>query len=240
MSRLACDVPTPVIVLLADGLRADTLRQALDAGHLPAMAALRAAGALCDVTSVFPSVTGPAYVPILTGRFPGGAGIPGLRWFDRARTATSAPDHARSYVGWQMNAVNRDLDDDARTIFERAPFSAGALSMITRGLTPDGQLAVLNLRSALRAIRTHFGGNLREWLVVDRETSSKVVARARRGDTPYLFAAFMGTDKLSHAQGQQGQDIIGTTTSISSSRAADTGLFRIRGCTSPTPPSRSW
>ena len=32
---------TPVIVLLADGLRTDTLRHALDGGSLPAMAALR-------------------------------------------------------------------------------------------------------------------------------------------------------------------------------------------------------
>jgi len=196
-------VHTPVIVLLADGLRPDTLRQAIDSGELPAMAALREAGALCEVTSVFPSVTGPAYVPFLLGRFPGGAGIPGLRWFDRARDATGFPDHTRSYVGYQMNALNRDLDAEAPTIFDLVPESAAALSMISRGLLPHGQLAVLNLRSAARAIRTHFGGKLDEWLVVDRETSEKVIRRARRRDTRFVFAAFLATDKLSHAHGQQ-------------------------------------
>ena len=193
---------TPVIVLLSDGLRADTLRHALDDGALPAMAALRAEGSLAEVTSTFPTVTGPAYVPFLLGRFPGSVGIPGLRWFDRSRTAAGFPAHARSYVGWQMNAVNRDLDRAAPTIFELAPGSAGALSMITRGLQREGQLATLNLRSSLRATRTHFSGDIAEWLVADRETSMKVIERSRRGNTPFIFAAFMGVDKLSHAQGQ--------------------------------------
>ena len=201
-------MPTSVIVLLADGLRADTLRHAIDGGALPALARLRANGALSEVTSVFPSVTGPAYVPFLLGRFPASVGVPGLRWYDRSRRATSFPDYSRSYVGYQMNAVNRDLRADAPTIYELAPGSAGALSMITRGLPRSGQLAVLNVRSAVRAIRTHFTGNLAEWLAVDRETSAKVIARARRGDTPFIFAAFMGVDKLSHATGQQASAVI--------------------------------
>ena len=199
---------TPVIVLLADGLRADTLRHALDSGALPAMAALRDTGALCDISSTFPSVTGPAYVPFLLGRFPASVGIPGLRWFDRSRTAAAFPDYARSYVGWQMNAVNRDLDPAAPTIFELVPGSAGALSMITRGLPRAGQLATLNLRSAIRATRTHFSGDIAEWLVVDRETSGKVIARAQRADAPFVFAAFMGVDKLSHARGQHSATVL--------------------------------
>jgi hypothetical protein len=215
-------VHTPVIVLLADGLRADTLRHALDGNALPAMAALRNDGVLCAVTSTFPSVTGPAYVPFLLGRFPASVGIPGLRWFDRSRTAATFPDYARSYVGWQMNAVNRDLDPAAPTIFELARGSAGALSMITRGLPREGQLATLNLRSAIRATRTHFSGDLAEWLVVDRETSRKVVARARSGDTPFIFAAFMGVDKLSHARGQD------PTTVAEALRILDTTVAALR------------
>ena len=211
---------TPVIVLLADGLRSDTLRQAIDGGALPAMARLREEGALCEVTSVFPSVTGPAYVPFLLGRFPASVGIPGLRWFDRSRRATSFPDYSRSYVGHQMNAVNRDLHTEAPTIFELAPGSAGALSMITRGLPRSGRLAALDLRSAIRATRTHFTGNLAEWLVVDGETSAKVIARARGGDTPFIFAAFMGVDKLSHATGQHGSSIVDALRVVDSTVAA--------------------
>src|SRR5687768_6523979 len=121
-----------VIVLLADGVRSDTLADAMDRGALPALSRLRARGAMHDVTSTFPSVTGPAYAPFLMGRCPGSVGLPGLRWFDRARETCSFPDYSRSYVGYQLNAVNRDIDPAASTIFELVPDSVAALSMITR------------------------------------------------------------------------------------------------------------
>ena len=46
---------------------------------------MRDEGGMHTVTSVFPSVTGPAYVPFLMGRFPGPIGLPGLRWYDREK-----------------------------------------------------------------------------------------------------------------------------------------------------------
>jgi predicted AlkP superfamily pyrophosphatase or phosphodiesterase len=90
----------PVIVLIADGARPDAFTGPLS--DLPALRRLRDEGGRFDVTSVFPSVTGPAYTPFLMGRFPGPVGIPGLRWYDRARTACGWPDYARSYVGYEM------------------------------------------------------------------------------------------------------------------------------------------
>ena len=91
----------PVIVLVADGARPDAFEgTSLDA--LPALRRLRDEGALHRVSSVFPSVTGPAYTPFLMGRFPGPIGIPGLRWYDRERETCGWPDYARSYVGHQM------------------------------------------------------------------------------------------------------------------------------------------
>lgn len=196
-----------VIVLLADGVRSDTLGNAIDSGAFPAMARLRSEGGLYEVTSTFPSVTGPAYAPFLMGRFPGSIGLPGLRWFDRARDACSFPDYTRSYVGYQMGAVNRDIEPAAPTIFELVPESAGALSMITRGLPRRRQLASLTARSAIRAAITHFRGDVDAWLAVDREVSDKLIARVRGGNCPYVFAAFMGVDKMSHAVGYDGPGV---------------------------------
>src|SRR5205085_587709 len=160
-----------VIVLLADGARVDTVTGAIDAGDTPALARLRDEGGLHELTSTFPSVTGPAYTPFLMGRFPGSVGLPGLRWFDRSRSACSFPDYTRSYVGYQMRAVDRDLDPSAATIFELVPESVAALSVITRGLPRRRQLASLTPRSALRAARTHFRGDVKGWLHVDRDVS---------------------------------------------------------------------
>ena len=84
-----------VIIVVADGVRPDTLAAALDAGELPALQALREAQGAHTLTTVFPSVTGPAYVPFLMGEHPGRVGLPGLRWFDRTRRDTAWPHFTR-------------------------------------------------------------------------------------------------------------------------------------------------
>ncbi|HVA57818.1 MAG TPA: alkaline phosphatase family protein [Gemmatimonadaceae bacterium] len=211
-----------VVVLLADGVRPDTLAGAIDAGALPALARLRDEGGLHAVSTVFPSVTGPAYAPFLMGRFPGPVGLPGLRWFDRERTACSLPDYTRSYVGYQMRSLDRDLDADAPTIFELAPSSIAALSVITRGLPAPNRIGALTLRSALRAARTHFSGNVAGWLRIDREIADEVVRRVAQERPAYTYAAFTGVDKVSHARGH-GHPMV-----IEALRIVDDAAARIR------------
>ena len=162
---------------------------------------MRDEGALHRITSVFPSVTGPAYTPFLMGRFPGPIGIPGLRWYDRARTACGWPDYARSYVGHQMRHFDADLDVEAPTIFELVPHSIAAMSVVTRSLAPERRIGGLTPRLALRATITHFRGRAERWLDVDRELAEVVVRRMREERPEYLFAAFTGVDKASHARG---------------------------------------
>lgn len=210
----------PVIVLLADGVRPDTLAAALDDGALPALARLRDEGAMHTVTSCFPSVTGPAYTPFMMGRFPGPVGLPGLRWFDRARTATRWPDYTRSYVGYQMPALDRDLDPAAPTIFELVPRSLGALSVITRGLAPEQRVGGLSPRSVLRAATTHFTGNVRGWLQIDREVSAEVVRRVREERPDFVFAALTGVDKTSHAEGHGAPVVLDALTIVDETAAA--------------------
>jgi len=195
-----------VIVLLADGARADWLSSAMDSGAAPALARLRAECGMHRVTSVFPTVTGPAYVPFLMGRFPGGAGMPGLRWFDRARTRCTFPDYSRSYTGYQLLNVDGDLDAQSPTVFELVPGSVGAFSMITRGLSSDRRFIALSPKSALRAASIHFLARNAALLEVDREVAAEVVARAC--EAPYIYAAFGSIDKLSHAFGHESPEVL--------------------------------
>jgi hypothetical protein len=192
-----------VVILLADGARPDTLDAALARGSLPALSQMRdeGGGTLHTVTSCFPSVTGPAYAPFLMGRFPGPIGLPGLRWFDRAREACSFPDYTRSYVGYQIGAVDRDIDANAPTIFELCDSSLGALNVISRGLAKRDRIGSLSIRSAYRAARTHFAGNVAGWLDIDREVASTVARRVREDKPEVVFAALTGVDKVSHSRG---------------------------------------
>ncbi len=124
--------PASVVILVADGARPDSLCAALDAGSLPTLARLRAEGSLHTVSTAFPSVTGPAYTPLLLGLFPGTALMPGIRWWDRARTSTRWPDFARSYVGIGTRHADRDLAPYHRTLFEHSPGAVASLTPIGR------------------------------------------------------------------------------------------------------------
>lgn len=191
-----------VVILLADGVRPDTLQSAIETGKVPALARLRDDGSFHTITTCFPSVTGPAYTPFLMGRFPGPVGLPGLRWFDRDRTACAFPDYTRSYIGPQVNRINSDLDPNAPTIFELCERSMGSLTPISRGLQSQNQLGRFSPRTAWRVARTHFSGNVAGWLDIDREVANLVVDHVRREKPDFTFAAMVGIDKTSHAAGQ--------------------------------------
>ncbi|HEY4735289.1 MAG TPA: alkaline phosphatase family protein [Gemmatimonadaceae bacterium] len=188
-------------MIIADGVRPDVLARHIDSGQLPALAGLRDEGTLTTITSVFPSVTGPAYAPFLMGRYPGSVGLPGLRWYDRSHRIGRMSGHSRSYVGSQMRLVDRDIDPASPTIFELAKPSLGALSVISRGLTRPNRIG-RSLGFVARAGATHFRGNVRGWLAIDRSVGEEAAYRLRTRRTRYAFVALTGIDKTSHAAGQ--------------------------------------
>lgn len=187
-------------MIIADGVRPDTLARSIDSGNLPALAALREEGQLSTVTTAFPSVTGPAYAPFLMGRYPGSIGLPGLRWYDRARRIARLSGHARSYVGAEMRFVDRDIDRASPTIFELAKPSLGALSVIGRGLKRRERIGQSPAFVA-RAAATHFRGNVRGWLAIDRRVGEEAAVHLRTQRTRFAFIALTGIDKTSHAEG---------------------------------------
>jgi hypothetical protein len=192
--------PNSVIIILADGARPDTLAASLSSGELPALSRMRDEGSMRTITTVFPSVTGPAYAPFLMGVHPGSVGLPGLRWYDRAHTACSWPSYARSYTGPQGLRFDSDLAKDVPTIFELSDSSIGALSVIRRGL-PSSRRIGGGAMFVCRAAVTHFRGKVENWLDMDRELGDTFVARVRDERPAFAFAAFTGIDKASHAGG---------------------------------------
>jgi len=194
-------------MIIADGVRPDVLARSIDGGQLPALGALRDEGQLSTITSAFPSVTGPAYAPFLMGRYPGSVGLPGLRWYDRSRRIARLPGHSRSYVGAEMRLVDRDIDRASPTIFEIAKPSLGALSVIGRGLRRRERIGQ-SPSFVARAAATHFRGNVRGWLAIDREVGEEAARRLRTQRMRFAFIALTGIDKTSHAAGQDAQIVL--------------------------------
>jgi hypothetical protein len=195
-----------VVVIVADGARADTIADAIARDTLPAIARLARDGSAHTVSTVFPSVTGIAYTPFLIGRFPGPLGLPGLRWYDRARHRRTFPSHTRSYVGFEMRHADSDLDARAPTIFEIAGTGFSALNMIGRGLPRSLQWG-RSARFAMRAARVHFRGNVAGWLQIDRDMAHHVVKHIREKRPPFTLAALLGTDKVSHSTGHSSTEV---------------------------------
>jgi predicted AlkP superfamily pyrophosphatase or phosphodiesterase len=190
------------VVIVADGARPDLIASAINEGAAPALRRMRDEGGLFTITSAFPSVTGPAYTPFLMGRYPGPVGLPGLRWYDRTRTTSRLPGNSRSYVGLEMRLVDKDLDPGVPTMFELVPHSLAALNVISRGLPKAARLG-RGLRFIARATRTHFRGNVRGWLAIDRDMGSEVADRIAEHKPDFVFAAFTGIDKTSHSAGHE-------------------------------------
>ena len=195
------------VILVADGARPDTLAGAMDAGHLPTLAAMRDAGSATAVTSVFPSVTGPAYVPFLMGIHPGAAGVPGIRWWDRAGTHAYAHGNARSYVGFEALRQDDDLTREHKTLFELAERPLAAMTPIGRGLGPRARIGA-ELTMAPRLAWTHFRGDVSAWLRLERTLADRFIARVAAEEPDLAFFAHPCVDKFSHQLGHEAPAVL--------------------------------
>ena len=188
-----------LLLVVADGVRPDVLAGELDAGHAPAMAALRARGGLHSVTTSFPSVTGPAYVPFLMGRHPGGAGLPGLRWYDRTRSLRIAPANARSYAGIDIWHVDHDVAPQMPTLFELARPSLSGMSLLGRGASVAnvGRSLIWTVRAAI----PHFRGDLDGWRRTEQAATDAFLREFKRHRPRFSVLALTSPDKLAHKFG---------------------------------------
>lgn len=188
-----------LLLVVADGVRPDVLAEELAQGNLPAMARLREKGGLYTVSTSFPSVTGPAYAPFVMGRHPAAVGMPGLRWFDRARSLRWSYAQARSYSGIDIWHVDGDLDPAIPTLYDLVTPSLAGLMMIARGAT-HGRVG-RGIGWSLRAGWAHFRGDAGAWRRVEQAAVHEFFRRFRR-TRPLLSAlGILGPDKLSHAFG---------------------------------------
>lgn len=182
-------------MFLADGARPDVMEDLVRSGRLPAIGDhLASSGTLRHAVSAFPSTTGPAYLPYLTGCYPGTCNLPGIRWFDKDHFSESrfSKDRYRSYVGAESFYMNRDLDPDRKTLFDLIPRSANIFSSINRGVGFRGN------KSKFSRIWYWYYAHLTDhWGLVDEAAGAKTV-HALKDDPEFLFVVLPGIDEFSH------------------------------------------
>lgn len=183
-----------VIVLLADGARADVLAEELSAGRLPNIARyLAEQGSNLPAVTSFPSTTGPAYLPFLTGCFPGTCNVPGIRWFDKAKyDAGWSFDRYRSYVGLESFCMASDMRQHIRTIFELIPDSLSIFNPIARGA-----LGHRNITRISRIWHWYYAHLTDHWSFTDDAALAKLLSALKKRP-PFVFCVFPGIDEFSH------------------------------------------
>lgn len=187
-----------LLLIVADGVRHDVLRDEIERANVPAIAGVCEQGSYQTVTTCFPSVTGPGYIPFLTGRFPAPVGVPGLRWFDRARTAGLWPGYSRSYAGIDIWHLDRDLSRDVPTLFDLAKPSLSAMSMLGRGSRINIGRSVGFM---LRVSPSHFRGDLDAWRSVEQLATRMFFKEFERERPRFATLAITSPDKRAHKEG---------------------------------------
>ncbi len=185
-----------VLFYLADGARLDMLSGLMEKGHLPHMKRIAEEGTCRKATSCFPSTTGPAYLPFLTGHFPGTMNITGIRWFDKKEfKRTRFNKYAmRSYCGPEAGWFNTDMPADKPTLFELLEDSYNVYNMVTRGLAKERDLTQKG--KGLLYTRAHF---FKRHHPVDLMGHKRIMEMLHTGkDFDFLFAVFPSVDWDSH------------------------------------------
>ncbi|HEX4601802.1 MAG TPA: alkaline phosphatase family protein [Gemmatimonadales bacterium] len=184
-----------MVCILVDGARPDVVRDLLERGDLPHLArSVIEPGGITVGTTVFPSTTGVAYIPLLFGRYPGSANIPGIRWLDRAGVDGGVRGRwraARSYCSPQAGWINRDIVAGP-SLFDLVPQSLAICTPITRGLARGAHL--MPVRRALLGAAAHYLGT---YAALDRAVAETWLAAAARA-WRFLFVVFPGPDGLTH------------------------------------------
>ncbi len=183
------------IVLLADGARPDVFRELCDEGKLPHCEQLfLKQGSFSKATSVFPTTTGPAYLPFLTGCYPGTCNVPGIRWFDKKAYGLGKPKlkRFRSYVGLESFLMNHDIEISTPTLFEIFQNPVNIFSAINRG-TPSKA----NKTKYSRIWYWYYAHLTDRWNVPDEAALQKLL-KALDDETDFAFVVFPGVDEFSH------------------------------------------
>ncbi|KAA3602782.1 MAG: hypothetical protein DWQ06_06310 [Calditrichaeota bacterium] len=192
-------------MILTDGARPDVMNELIQRGEMPNLCRhVIENGDFSKATSVFPSTTGPAYVPLLMGLFPGTANMPGIRWFDKKQYAKSGwnSEQFRSYVGVESFLMNSDLNPNFKTLFEIFPNSASVFNSVTRGVKPENELG-----GKIRFLYWLYAHWTHHWTFIDRMAIEHLVEVAKR-KYKFSFVVFPGVDAISHVSHPRAEKVI--------------------------------
>ena len=161
-------------------------------------------GVFKKAVTAFPSTTGPAFIPFFTGRFPGPANIPGIRWLSKKQFQN--PHRFRSpgicsYMGREALSFSADLPDSP-TLFDFFSPVNNIYNILTRGCPPSGDLT--RWIKPLVYTYAHFS---KRWRFVNAIACRKLL-KAVKGNAEFIMCLFPAVDTFSHLSDTRSPNVI--------------------------------
>jgi len=187
------------LVILVDGWRADMFNDMLSSGELPNIKKhLVDRGTTVDnFVGTFPSTTGPAHLPYITGIMPGHNNCPGLRWVDR-RT-----HEIRDYCTIDNFFFNNDFPGHNYTIYEllQNELTTCIFDFASRGATSAP-------RPSVKTLWWIVSGNQKAWEAMDDNALNVFEATFAKSElSRYTFLWFPALDHLTHMHGTKSEEV---------------------------------
>ena len=196
------------VFILIDGAPYAVFRGLLENGDLPNIKKYVVdRGSLNKAVSVFPSTTGPAFIPFFMGLYPGTANIPGIRWLSKSEF--HFPHRFKrpgvcSYMGLDGLRFEADLPVDYPTLFNCFSPVSNIYNLLARGCPPSK-----NRTRWMKPFVYTYAHFSHRWRFVNRMAIRHLHKAAESGDK-FIMCLFPAVDTFSHLTKIQSPQVLQT------------------------------
>ena len=184
------------IFILIDGAPYEIFKTLVENGDLPNIKKhVVDPGSLNKAVSVFPSTTGPAFIPFFMGLYPGTANIPGIRWLSKSKFhAPSRFTHPSicSYMGLDGLRFEADLPPDVPTLFNFFSPVSNIYNLLARGC-PSAK----DLTRWVKPFAYTYAHFSHRWRFVNQIAVHHLHKAVEAGDK-FIMCLFPAVDTFSH------------------------------------------
>ena len=196
------------VFIIIDGAPYAIFKGLLENGDLPNIKKYVVdPGSLNKAISVFPSTTGPAFIPFFMGLYPGTANIPGIRWLSKSKFHT--PHRFKrpgvcSYMGLDGLRFEADLPSGFPTLFNFFSPVSNIYNLLARGCPP-----AKNLTRWIKPFVYTYAHFSHRWRFVNRIAIRQFHKAIEAGDK-FVMCLFPAVDTFSHLSDIQSPQVFQT------------------------------
>ena len=215
------------VFIIVDGAPYAIFKKLLENGDLPNIKKhVVDQGSLNRAISVFPSTTGPAFIPFFMGLYPGTANIPGIRWLSKSNF--QLPHRFKrpgicSYMGLDGLHFEADLPPNHPTLFNFFSPVSNIYNLLTRGCPP-----AKNLTRRLKPLVYTYAHFSHRWRFVNQTAIRHLHKAAEAGDK-FIMCLFPAVDTFSHLTDTQSPQVLQTYREIDTAIGHLVGILQKAG-----------